>query len=71
MVHALQIALEAASRTGPAAREEAPELAWADMIGMRNRLVHAYFDINLDTVWKTVQDDLPPLVTSLERALQE
>lgn len=33
---------------------------------MRNRLVHAYFDINLEILWKTVQDDLQPLIVALE-----
>lgn len=33
---------------------------------MRNRLIHAYFDINLEILWRTVQDDLPPLITMLE-----
>ena len=37
---------------------------------MRNRLVHAYFSINLDIVWQTVQEDLPMLITRLERILQ-
>ena len=32
---------------------------------MRNRLIHAYFDIDLDRVWDTVQDDLPPLIAQL------
>jgi uncharacterized protein with HEPN domain len=41
------------------------------MVGMRNRLVHAYFGINLDVIWQTVQQDLPPLIDLLERALQE
>ena len=36
---------------------------------MRNRLVHAYFDINLDVVWKTVQVDLPELIILLEKAV--
>jgi uncharacterized protein with HEPN domain len=38
---------------------------------MRNRLVHAYFDINLDILWKTVIDGLPPLLDDINRALQE
>ena len=41
------------------------------MVGMRNRLVHAYFGINLDVIWQTVQQDLPSLMQSLERALEE
>jgi uncharacterized protein with HEPN domain len=36
---------------------------------MRHRLVHAYFDINLDILWRTVQGDRPPLVSALESVL--
>lgn len=36
---------------------------------MRNRLIHTYFDVNLDIVWEAVQQDLPPLRMSLNRAL--
>ncbi len=38
---------------------------------MRHRLIHAYFDINLDILWQTVQHDLPPLITALEDALTQ
>ncbi len=38
---------------------------------MRNRLVHAYFSINLDIVWQTVQKDLPPLIETLERVVPQ
>jgi len=38
---------------------------------MRNRLVHAYFDVDLDVVWTTVRHDLPPLVEALQAALEE
>ncbi len=37
------------------------------MIGMRHRLVHAYFDIDLDILWKTAQEDFSPLIAELER----
>ena len=37
---------------------------------MRNRLIHAYFDINLEILWRTVQYDLPPLIAVLERVLK-
>jgi len=36
------------------------------MVGMRNRLIHAYFDVNLNIVWRTVQEELPILVGQLE-----
>jgi len=41
------------------------------MAGMRNRLVHAYFDVNLDVVWQTVTQDLPPLIGRLEDIASE
>jgi uncharacterized protein with HEPN domain len=37
------------------------------MIELRNRLIHGYFDINLDIVWDTVLEDLPPLVADIEK----
>jgi len=46
-----------------------PSIPWEDIVGMRHRLVHAYFDINLDILWRTVQDDLPPLSSALESVL--
>jgi uncharacterized protein with HEPN domain len=41
-----------------------------EIIGIRHRLVHAYFDINLDILWHTVQDDLPPLAAALSAFLE-
>jgi uncharacterized protein with HEPN domain len=40
-----------------------------DIVAMRNRLIHVYFDIDVDRVWDTISDDLPPLITVLERIL--
>ena len=44
-----------------------PEVPWAQMRGMRNRMAHGYFDINLDTVWDTVQTSLPDLEEKLRK----
>jgi uncharacterized protein with HEPN domain len=57
-------------RKAETSREQLPEIPWADIIGMRNRLVHAYFDINLEILWQTVGHDLPPLITVLESVLR-
>jgi uncharacterized protein with HEPN domain len=65
----VEILGEAASRVGPELRARYPALPWAVMVGMRNRLVHAYFDIDQDVVWNTVTADLPPLLTELEAIL--
>lgn len=42
-----------------------PQVPWRSMRGMRNRIAHGYFDINLDVVWSTVQTALPPLLEQL------
>jgi len=60
LVKALEILGDAAYRLSEETRAELPTIPWEDVIGMRHRLVHAYFDINLDILWRTVQNDLPP-----------
>jgi len=71
LVKAIEIIGEAAYQVSPEARAEVPDLPWEKIIGMRHRLVHAYFDINLDILWKTVHDGLPPLVEALSAVLGE
>ena len=67
LVKDVEIIGEAAYQVFQTARDQLPGIPWDDIIGMRHRLVHAYFDINLDILWRTVQDDLPPLIAELER----
>jgi uncharacterized protein with HEPN domain len=45
--------------------QQHPEIPWRSMRGMRNRIAHGYFDINLDVVWATVQTALPELLIQL------
>lgn len=52
-------------------RQEYPEIPWADIVAMRNRLIHVCFDADLDRVWDTVTDDLPPLISTLESILSQ
>lgn len=63
---ALETIGEAASRITHAFHTTHPEIPWREIIGMRNRLIHAYFEVDLDKVWETIQDDLPPLVEHLQ-----
>jgi uncharacterized protein with HEPN domain len=46
-----------------------PNVPWRNMRGMRNRMAHGYFDINLDTVWNTVREAMPQLVDQLKAIL--
>jgi len=55
----LEIIGEAARKISQETKDSHPEIPWNDMIGMRNRLIHEYFWINLQTVWDTVQNDIP------------
>ena len=50
-------------------REAHPHLPWKSMAGMRDRLIHGYFDVNLDVIWETLTEDLPPLVAKLEKTV--
>lgn len=69
LVHAITVVDEAAARTSMPTRDALPGIAWAAIIGMRNRLVHAYFDIDADVLWETVTRSLPPLAERLRAAL--
>lgn len=71
LVKCIEIIGEAAAQISSQSREALPQIPWADIIGMRNRLIHAYFDINLDILWNTVVEDLPPLVAELEKIAEE
>jgi uncharacterized protein with HEPN domain len=62
----LQIIGEAARSITEQKRNAHQELPWRNMIGMRNRLVHHYFGIELTIVWDTIQKDIPLLITGLE-----
>lgn len=46
-----------------------PEIPWAEMRAMRNIVVHEYFGVTNETLWKTAVDDLPPLVASLRKLI--
>ena len=67
----IEIIGEAAGKIPPFLRQAAPEISWQEMLAMRIRLAHIYFNVNPEYVWSTVQEDLPPLRQSLERLLNE
>lgn len=69
LVKDIEIVGEAAAQVTEPARAQAPDIPWQVIVAMRIRLVHAYFSINLDIVWQTVQQDLPTLIAQLERVV--
>ena len=69
LVRLLEIVGEAASRVSQKKQEALPQIYWKQITGMRNRIAHAYFGIDLDVVWQTVMEDLPLLIIELEKIL--
>ncbi|MHC4441686.1 MAG: HepT-like ribonuclease domain-containing protein [Planctomycetota bacterium] len=69
LVKCIEIIGEAAARISPEIKTRYSNIPWSDIVGMRNRLIHAYFDIDLDRVWDTITDDLPPLIAELEKKI--
>ena len=62
----VEIIGEAASKISQALRDSWPEVPWADIIGMRHRLMHSYSEVNLEILWEAVTGDLPSLIDALE-----
>lgn len=71
LVKSLEIIGEAAGRVSAGFRSQHGAIPWDRIIGMRNRLVHAYFEIDYELVWKTLVEDLPPLLKHLEAILMD
>ncbi len=71
LTRAMEIVGEAAAQVSDEGRTGLPDIPWPQVIGMRNRLVHAYFDINLNILWDTVHLALPPLLEKLETAMRK
>ena len=71
LVKSLEMIGEAASKVTVKSRDSFPEIPWSEIVAMRNRLIHVYFDINADIVWQTVIDDLPALEVKLGALLDK
>ncbi len=69
--YALEVVGEAASHIGQDVQLANPNIPWRQIVSMRNRLIHAYYDIDVRIVWRTIKQDLPPLIARLEPMLPE
>ena len=65
VVRAIEVVGEAASKLSEEFRAAHPGIPWRAIVGMRNRLIHAYFDIDSQTVWETTTQELPPILDQL------
>jgi uncharacterized protein with HEPN domain len=67
VIRAVEIIGEAAANIPEEVRAKYPDVPWREVKGMRNKIVHHYFGINMEVVWQTIQEDLPILIEALKR----
>jgi uncharacterized protein with HEPN domain len=70
-VRALEIIGEAVKKIPGPVRDRYPEIPWKDMAGMRDKLIHEYFGVNLPTLWNTIKKEIPKLEPQFERILRD
>jgi uncharacterized protein with HEPN domain len=70
LVRLLEIIGEAAGRISKDDRTRYPNVPWTEIVGLRNRLIHGYDEIDFDIVWQIVTADLPTLIENLEGYLK-
>jgi len=71
VIRALEIIGEAARNIPKSIRDRYVEVPWDDIVGMRNKVIHGYFGVDLEVIWKTIDQDLPPLQNTLARIFED
>ena len=71
VIRALEIIGEAARHIPEIERRNLSQVPWQEMVAMRNMLIHQYFGVDLEVLWRTVQEDLPPLRDEIRRVVEE
>ncbi len=70
VVRKFEIIGEAAKNVSEKFKSQHSKMPWREMSDMRNKLVHEYFDVDIEVVWKTIQDDLPKLKKQIDKAVK-
>lgn len=71
LVRLLEVVGEAAGRIPMDFRDSHPEIPWFGVVGLRNRLIHGYDEVDYDIVWRILTEDIPSLITRLEEAISD
>lgn len=70
LIRLIAVVGEAATRVTDEGQAKYPSIPWRQVVGMRNRLIHGYDQVDLHILWDTIEEDLPPLITELEKILE-
>jgi len=71
VIRSIEVIGEAASKISIEFRKGHPDVPWQKIIGMRNHLIHVYFDIDYNVVWQTVKENLPPLIEQFHSIIKD
>lgn len=71
VIRCIEIIGEAAKHIPNSIRKKYPQIPWKDIAGMRDKVIHFYFGVNLERVWLVVKDDMPQIKPSIERILKD
>jgi len=69
IIKEIEIIGEAASKVSVKTKNEFSNIPWQDIVGMRNRLIHGYFEVNVQLVWNTLKRNLPTLINLLQKSI--
>jgi len=71
VVRSIEIIGESSKNIPETIKAKYKELPWKQMTGMRDKLIHAYFGVDVETLWKAVKDNIPPLKKSIQKMLKD
>lgn len=70
VIRALEVIGEAAKKIPPSVRNKHKQIPWLQITGMRDKLIHEYFGVNVKVIWNTIKEDIPPLKPVIKQILE-